>query len=127
MKTISSSLAALELLLVFPAVLFMISLVARSIQPRQYEPAHTAQRIVDWYAARPHMGLWVLMIALPMLVMVVGCITLARSWRRNEALRQAAWNTINSLRAHLATFLILVATAMAGGILAIVALHVLTD
>ena len=66
MKTIHRSVAALELLLVFPAVLFMTALFARNVQPPQYEPAHTAQQIVDWYAARPHIGLWVLLIALPL-------------------------------------------------------------
>jgi hypothetical protein len=127
MKLIRRFFAAAELLLVFPAALFMSALFVRNIQPQQHEPAHTAQRIVEWYAARPHVGLWVLLIALPTFVVVAGCFTLGRTWRRNEALRQAAWNTINNLRAHVATFLTFVAIAMAGGILAIVALHVLTD
>ena len=59
MKTIPRFIAVLELLLIFPAVLFMSSLFVRSIQPLQYEPAHMAQRIVDWYAASPHVGLWI--------------------------------------------------------------------
>ncbi len=100
MKTIPRSLAALELLLVFPAVLFMTSLVARSIQPRQYEPAHTAQRIVDWYASSPHVGLWILLIALPLAVLVIGSATLLREWRRNQALRTATLEAIGIIRAH---------------------------
>lgn len=127
MKTIQRSLAALELLLVFPAVLFMTSLVARSIQPQQYEPAHTAQRIVDWYASSPHVGLWILLIALPFAVLVIGSITLLREWRRNQALRTAALETIAFIRAHASALLIAGATATAGGILAIVALHMITD
>jgi hypothetical protein len=39
-------------LLMFPAVLFMGALVVRMLQPLQHEPAHTAQRIVMWYALR---------------------------------------------------------------------------
>jgi hypothetical protein len=127
MKMIRRTLAATELLLVFPATLFMTALFVRNLQPQQYEPAHTAQRIVNWYAARPHVGLWILMIALPLTVLLIGCIALARAWRNDEALRQATRNTMANLRAHLATFLIGLATATAGAILAIVALHLITD
>ena len=127
MKTILRSVAALELLFVFPAVLFMTALFARNVQPPQFEPAHTAQRIVNWYAARPHFGLWVLLIALPLVVVVIGSATLMREWHRNQELRDATLRTIRIIRSHAPSILIAGATAMAGGILAIVALHVLTD
>jgi hypothetical protein len=119
------SLAAAELLLVFPAALFMAALFVRNLQPQQYEPARSAEQIVEWYAARPHVGLWVLMIALPLLVMVAGGIALARGWQRDQGLRDAVRNTMGNLRAHFATFLIFGATAMAAGILAIVAMHLI--
>ena len=124
---IRRSLAAAELLLVFPAALFMTALFVRNLQPQQYEPAHTAQRIVDWFAASTHVGLWLLLIALPLVVTIVGCISVARAWRSDAALRDAARNAIASLRAHCATFLIFAATVTAAGILAVVALHVITD
>ena len=127
MKTIQRSLAALELLLVFPAVLFMTALFARDIQPQQYEPAHTAQRIVNWYASSPHVGLWILLIALPLAVLVIGIATLLREWRRNQALRTATFEAIAILRSHAATLLIAGTTVTAGGILAIVALHMAAD
>jgi hypothetical protein len=127
MKTILRSVAALELLFVLPAVLFMTALFARSIQPVQYEPAHTAQRIVDWYAARPHIGLWVLLIALPLAVLVIGSTSLMREWHRNQELRDATLKIIGLVRSQLPSILIAGATATAGGILAIVALHVLTN
>jgi hypothetical protein len=127
MKSILRSVAALELLFVFPAVLFMSALFARSIQPLQYEPARTAQRIVDWYAARPHVGLWLLLIALPLSVLVIGSATLMREWHRNQELRAGTLRTIGFIRSQSSSILIAGATAMAGGILAIVALHVLTD
>jgi hypothetical protein len=57
MKNSRSLLAATETILIWPALLFMVSLFMRQVQPRQYEPAHTAQRIVDWHAARPNLGL----------------------------------------------------------------------
>jgi cytochrome b561 len=127
MKTIKPTIAAAEVVLIFPAALFMTSLFVRELQPLQYEPAHTAQRIVDWYAARVHMGLWVLLIALPLTVLATGCATLLRAWRGNAELRQTARQTIAAIRAHLATLLVAAATLAAGGILAIVALHMLTD
>ena len=127
MKTILRSLAALELLLVFPAMLFMTALFARNIQPQQFEPAHTAQLIVDWFAARPHLGLWVLMIALPLAVLAIGLTTVTRAWRRDQALRSDAIQMYGVIRAQGAMLLIASATVAAGGILAVVALHIITD
>jgi hypothetical protein len=127
MKTILRSVALVELLFVFPAVLFMAALFVRNIQPLQYEPAHTAQRIVDWYAARPHVGLWVLLIALPLAVVVIGSATLVREWRRKQELRDTTVRVIEIIRLQAPSLLIACATAVACVILAIVALHVLTD
>jgi hypothetical protein len=121
------TIATTELLLIFPAALFMIALFVRNLQPQQYEPAHTAQQIVNWYALRPRIGLWGLLIALPLAVLVTGCATLLRRWSNESELRQAAWRTIEIFRIHLATVLIAGATLAAGSILAIVALHVVTD
>lgn len=127
MKTLRRSLAAVELLLVFPAVLFMTALFTRNIQPQKYEPAHTAQLIVDWFAARTYIGLWLLLIALPLSVLLIGAITLFRDWRRDAALRDSTLKAIALIRAHAAILFIAGATATAFGILAIVALHLLTD
>jgi len=127
MKTILRPLAALELLFVSPSVLFMSALFARSIQPLQYEPAHTAQRIVDWFASRPHLGLWVLLIMLPVAVVIIGLVTLRREWHSNQELRIETLRAIGFIRSQASSVLIAGATATAGGILAIVALHVLTD
>ena len=127
MKTILRSVAALELLFVFPAVLFMTALFARSIQPLEYEPAHSAQRIVAWYAASPHIGLWVLLIALPLAVVVIGSATLIREWHSNKEFRVATMKVTGFIRSQTPSILIATATATALGILAIVALHVLTD
>jgi hypothetical protein len=119
--------AATELLLIFPAALFMAALFVRNLQPLQYEPARTAQRIVAWYSVRPHVGLWVLLIAFPFAVFTSGCAALLRSWNHDAQLRQAAWQTLAAVRAHLATLVVAATTLAAGGVLAIVALHVLTD
>jgi len=97
------------------------------VQPQPNEPAHTFALIVDWYAARPRTGLWVLLIALPCTVMVTGCGTLLRSWSHEAELRQVTRQTLTAIRAHLATLLIAVATLAASGFLTIVTLHVITD
>ena len=127
MKTIKPSLAAAEVLLVFPAALFMAALFVRELQPVQYEPAHTAQQILDWYAARVHLGLWVLLIALPLTVLVTGSVALVRAWKLSAELRQATRQTLAAARTHLATLFVAAATLAAFGFLAIVALHLISD
>ena len=126
MKILKPALAATELLLVFPAALFMTALFFRNLQPQELEPAHTAQRIVDWFAASPRLGLWVFLMALPMTVLLVGTSTLLRSWRGDAELRASTRQVVVVIRGHIAPLLIAVATLAAAGILAIVALHVVT-
>jgi hypothetical protein len=127
MQTIKRTVAAAELVLIFPAALFMTALVVRAVQPVQFEPAHTAQPNVDWYAARPRVGLWRALITLPLAVLLTGVVTLLRSWTADAEFRQAARAMLALVRAHLAILLVAMATLAAGGILAIVAVHVLTD
>ena len=127
MNAIKRTIAATELVLIFPAVLFMTALFVRNLQPKQLEPAHTAQEIVMWYSARPHVGLWILLIALPLAVFVIGSASLLSSWNGDLELRQAAQQTFVAVRAHLATVLVAAATLTAGVVLACVGLHVLSD
>jgi hypothetical protein len=127
MRVLTRWLAAVELLLIFPAVLFMTALFVRNIQPQQYEPAHTAQRIVALYSARPHVGLWLLLMAMPLAVLVTGCATLVPVWNGDADLRRDARQAWTAIRAHGATLFVAAATLTAGGVLTIVALHVLTN
>ncbi|HTX65082.1 MAG TPA: hypothetical protein VMD31_04880 [Opitutaceae bacterium] len=127
MKLLKHPVAALEVLLVTPAVLFMTALFVRDLQPQQFEPARSAQQIVAWYAARPRVGLWGLLIGLPFAVLVTGSVLLLRQWQADAALRQDVRGTLAVLRAHFATLLVAGAMCAAAGILAIVALHVATD
>jgi hypothetical protein len=127
MKTIKRTIATTELLLVFPAALFMTALFVRNVQPEQYEPARTAVRVVEWFSARPFLGLDIFLIALPFAAFIIGCATVLRGWRGDAELRRTALETLAAVRQHLATLLIAGATLVAGGILAIVALHVITD
>lgn len=98
---IRRSIAALEVLLILPAALFMIALVARGL------PGHNAQTIVLWYAGK-QWTLWVLLIALPLTVLFTGFLTLARS---------------RSLRGDVAAKVIAATAGCAAVILAIVGAH----
>lgn len=99
----------------------------RDVQPPPYQPAQTAQLIVDWFAARPHIGLHVFLMALPFFALVIGCSGTIRAWRGDAQLRESAVQALAAIRANLATLLTAAATLVAAAILAIVALHVLTD
>jgi len=105
----------------------MTALFLRNLQPQQYEPAHTAQQIVMWYAARPHTALWLFLMALPALVLLIGFATLCSQWRKDAELRTATRQSLAIGRRHLATILVAGASLAAVSVLAIVALHTLTD
>jgi len=126
MRTRIIAVAATQLVLLFPAALFMTALVLRSLQPLQYEPAHSAQQLVMWYAGRMW-TLWVLLLALPLAVLVTGCATLLRSWNRDTALMQTVRQSLAEIRAHVATLFVAATTLAAAGILAIVVLHMLAN
>jgi len=126
MNAIRRTLATLEVVLILPASLFMAALLVRSVQPQQFEPAHTAQLIVDWYAARTHVGLWLFLMALPLAALTIGCITLLRSVRSDPALRHAMHECAGAIRRHFAVVVVALATAASAVILGIVALHVIT-
>ena len=116
-------MAALELALLAPAAIFMAALFVRNLNPLQYEPAHTAQRVVTWYAGRMW-TLWVLLLALPLTVLVTGCATLRHTWNRDAI---SARKALAVIRTHLATFVVLATTLAATGILAIVVVHMLMN
>jgi hypothetical protein len=123
MNTTKRLIAAAEWLFILPGSLFMAALFMRSAQPRQYEPSHSAQRLIDWFSVRPHLGLDVFLIALPFAAFAIGCAVLVKSWSTEDDLRQ----TVAAVRTQMATLLIAAATLIAGGILAVVGLHMITD
>jgi hypothetical protein len=116
------ALAAAQLLLMFPAILFMGALVVRQLSPLQHEPAHTAHRIVMWYAGRMW-TLWALLITLPLVVLVTGCVTLLRSWSNVPELPYRAQQGLAAIYADRPMLCIAMMTLTAGVVLAIVAMH----
>lgn len=129
MGTITKRLAAAaELLLVGPGVVFIAALFFRSIQSRDLEPAHTANRIVMWYVGLgPSIGLWGLLVALPLAGFGLGVVTLMQLWGADAELRRAADQTLSALRDHIATTLVASTTLVAAGVLSIVVFHMLTN
>jgi hypothetical protein len=119
-------IAVMELVLIFPAVLFMTALVLRNLQPLQYEPARGAQQLVMWYAGRMW-TLWFLLLGLPLIVLVSGCAELLRSYNRDIVLPLASQKSLAMVRTHLSSLFIAATTLVAGVILAIVVLHVLAN
>ena len=116
------ALAAAQLLLMFPAILFMGAIVVRQLSPLQHEPAHTAHRIVMWYAGRMW-TLWALLITLPLAVLVTGCVTLLRSWSNVPELPYRAQQGLAAIYADRPMLCIAMMTLTAGVVLAIVAMH----
>ena len=83
-----------------------------------------------WWIGTPPVRFFawnIFLIAMPLVAFVIGGATVLRHWRNDPDLRQAAREAILVLRAHTASVLIAAATLLAGGILAIVALHLITD
>jgi hypothetical protein len=112
-----------QLVLILPTALFMAALVLRNVAPLQYEPAHTAQQIVMWYAGRLW-TLWVLLFTLPCIVLVSGCVALRTRNRDTE--QHSAPGSVASTRPHWLVRLLYVTTVASAGVLAIVVFHVLT-
>lgn len=118
--------AVLEFVLISPAALFMAALVLRGLQPLQYEPAHSAQQVIMWYAGRMW-TLWVLLLALPFTVLVTGGAALLRTWPRSMAIPHTVRQYLAFVREHLATLVVAATTLAAAVILVIVVLHMGAD
>jgi len=99
----------------------MTALIARNLE---FELAESAQRIVAWYAARIW-TLWVLLLALPLTVVFVGCATLFGSG--NFDAPSSARQSLAAIRDQPAALLVAATTLAAAVILVIVLLHMLAN
>jgi len=113
--------------MVVPAIVFMASAVLQGLQPSQYEPAHTSLIIFEWFAHMPGSVLGVLLIGLPLLVVVVGCLATFRVWHGDAALRRDGAVALSILRRHLAPCMLVTSTVVAGVILTAVVSHLIAD
>jgi hypothetical protein len=124
-------LAVLETALLLPAVFFLSSVALRELHLLSGGPASFAGQVVGWYAARMW-TLWVLLLALPLVVLGTGCAALlagrAKSNANTHAEQPNATPLEVSRRPPSSTRYFLGATtATAGLILTIVVLHMLAN
>ncbi|HTY50617.1 MAG TPA: hypothetical protein VMB48_13090 [Steroidobacteraceae bacterium] len=122
MKPATGMLAAVEVLLVSPAALFMASVFLKPVQPLL-----DTWQIVEWYARHRVLGLYMFLVAMPLAAFLIGATSVLRSWQGDAELRQAVYAVYGVLRAHAAQALIACATVIAGGMLAIVTLHMVGE
>jgi hypothetical protein len=125
MSATNDVIAIWALALVFPAVLFVTALYVRQLQPLHSDPARTADRIVTWFARHPQLGLWVLLVLLPLTAFILGSSALLRTWGDNPELRYYAWRALSEIPEHMPSLLIGVATATSGCVLAMITAHLM--
>ena len=126
MRIPTRGFAAMELALIFPASLFMIALLVRDLQPLQFEPAHTAERIVTWYSQRMWTP-WLLLLAMPFAVLISGCAALLGSSNVAVELPHSARHSPALMSAPLTTLFVAAMTLTAASFLVIVLLHTLAN
>jgi hypothetical protein len=66
-------------------------------------------------------------LAFPFLAVLIGFSTVIRAWRNDAELRRATCMVVQAARTQIPILAITAATLTAGGILAIVALHMITE
>ena len=111
-------IAAVELILIFPASLFLIAVVARHFEPL----GNPARQIALWYAYR-FWTLWVFMLTMPLAALLIGCVTLLRNQSGGIEERQTIKQRFMAIRKSVPKLVIAVSTLAAGTILVIVAVH----
>jgi hypothetical protein len=126
MRTLIRAVAAMQLALICPAALFLISVLVATGDPPQYDLALFARRIVAWYSGHGW-TLWLLLLALPLAVLIAGCATLLRSWHGDVEMPYTAQPSLAMIPAPLATLFVAGSTMTSAGILAVVVLHMLAN
>jgi hypothetical protein len=116
------TLATLHLLLISPAVLFLLAVMVQRFPPLQQQPALTAQHIVTWYANRMW-TLWILLLALPLSVLISGCISLLRDSGGRTDVARLPKKVLGALYPASARTSVAVTTVTAAVIVGIVILH----
>jgi hypothetical protein len=101
-------IAALQVALICPAILFLAAVLVGAGGPPQHDLAYAARAIVSWYAARMW-TLWLLLLVLPLAALAAGFIALPCSWNDDG------------------TFFVAGTTFTSVGILAVVVLHMLAN
>ena len=129
LKPIHMRILALgECALVLPATILLAAAAARWMQPLQYEPAHISWLIFEWTTTHiSRSGAALLFLGLPAVAIVVGFSVLLSAWRNNQQLRTDVTDAWGGLRRQWSIALVSAATFVAAIIVALAAVHVLTD
>ena len=120
-QQITRATAAVQLVLILPAALFIASVVLRYLPPFH----DAAQRTVMLYTGKMW-TLWFLLLTLPFWVLVTGCLTLVREWNREVELPNAHQPVVVAFGQPSVLFVAAI-TLLAAGILATVVLHMLAN
>jgi hypothetical protein len=124
--TVTNDIVAVSsLALVLPSVLFVTALSVRQRPLMGGVPARTADRIVTWYAAHPQVGLWLLLVLLPLSAFILGSAALLRTWNENPRLQDVTWRALAAIPDHLPAFSIGAITLVAAGVLGLIAVHLM--
>lgn len=124
MRTATRIIAAMQLVLIVPAALFMTAVLVAAGDAPKYDLARVAQRIVIWYSGRMW-TLGLLLLALPCVVLIAGCATLLAAWNHDIEVPHSARQSLATIQAPLATLGVVGTTLASAAILAIVVLHML--
>jgi hypothetical protein len=116
----------MQLVLIVPAALFMTAVLVNAGDAPKYDLARLAQRIVIWYSGRMW-TLWLLLLALPFIVLIAGCATLVATWKHDVEVLHSSRRSLAAIQAPLATLGVVGTTLASAGILAIVMLHMLAN
>lgn len=127
MSLTNDVIAVWALALVCPAVVFVAALSLRQPQPLESEPARTAERIVNWFAAHSQFGLWVVLLLLPLSAFILGSAALLRTWGDNPHLRDYTWRALSAIPAHWPAVSIGGATLLSAGVLTMITAHLRRD
>lgn len=100
----------------------MIALFLREVQPLMQ-----TGRLVDWFSHHVVLGLYVSLIAMPLAAFIVGFAVVLRGWHCDSEFRRAVLEILTAARAHITSLAVAGATLIAGGILAVVAMHMITE
>jgi hypothetical protein len=111
-----------ELLLISPALIFMSALFLRSVQP-----ILRTGLVVDWFSQHLVLGLYISLVAMPLGALVVGCVALAHGWRSDAEFRRATLAMRRTACAYAPHLSLAAAMLVAVAVLALVALHMITE
>jgi ABC-type Fe3+ transport system permease subunit len=127
MSATNHEIAVWSLALILPAVLFVVALSLRQRPLVGGVPARAAERIVTWYAEHPQLGLWLLLVLLPLSALILSSSSLLRTWNENPRLQDVTWRALAAIPAHLPAVSLGAITVVAAGVLGLITLHLMRE